>query len=127
MTTIGTEEGRNYARVNLKLVDQDKRSRSQKDLEKAIRKEIKPIPGIEGAFGFDRSVWVNLLGPDPDTMTIETAITDSKALTAPFVSSRTLKRHRSWTIAEYICEENNHNFVDSSGKAGIWTSRNQRH
>src|SRR4030095_8264955 len=30
---------------------------------------IKPIPGIEGAFGFDRSVWVNLLGPDPATMT----------------------------------------------------------
>jgi hypothetical protein len=56
---------------------------------------------------------------DPDTMTIETTITDSKALTAPFVSSRTLKRHRNWTIAEYICEENNHNFVDSSGKAGI--------
>jgi len=69
MTTIGTEEGRNYARVNLKLVDRDKRSRSQKELEKSIRKTIKPIPGIEGAFGFDRSVWVNLLGPDPATMT----------------------------------------------------------
>src|SRR5436190_6822118 len=69
MTTIGTEEGRNYARVNLKLVDLQHRSRSQKDLEKVIRKEIKPIPGIEGAFGFDRSVWVNLLGPDPATMT----------------------------------------------------------
>ena len=69
MTTIGTEEGRNYARVNLKLVDREQRARSQKDLEKAIRKEIKPIPGIEGAFGWDRSVWVNLLGPDPATMT----------------------------------------------------------
>ena len=69
MTTIGTEEGRNYARVNLKLVDREKRSRSQKELEKSIRKVIKPIPGIEGAFGFDRSVWVNLLGPDPGTMT----------------------------------------------------------
>jgi hydrophobic/amphiphilic exporter-1 (mainly G- bacteria), HAE1 family len=69
MTTIGTEEGRNYARVNLKLVDREKRSRSQKELERSIRKAIKPIPGIEGAFGFDRSVWVNLLGPDPATMT----------------------------------------------------------
>jgi len=56
---------------------------------------------------------------DPDTMSIETTITDPKALTAPFTSSRTLKRHRNWTIAEYICEENNHNFVDDSGKAGI--------
>jgi len=69
MTTIGTEEGRNYARVNLKLVDRDKRVRSQKELEQSIRQVIKPIPGIEGAFGFDRSVWVNLLGPDPATMT----------------------------------------------------------
>jgi len=56
---------------------------------------------------------------DPDTMAIETTITDPKALTAPYVSSRTLKRHRNWTIAEYICEENNLNFLDSSGKAGI--------
>jgi len=56
---------------------------------------------------------------DPDTMTIETTVTDPKALTAPYTSSRTLKRHRNWTIAEYICEENNHNFVDASGKAGI--------
>jgi multidrug efflux pump subunit AcrB len=69
MTTIGTDEGRNYARVNLKLVDREQRTRSQKEIEQLIRKEIKPIPGIEGAFGFDRPVWVNLLGPDPATMT----------------------------------------------------------
>jgi len=56
---------------------------------------------------------------DPDTMTIETTITDPEALTAPFVSSRTLRRHRDWTLAEYICEENNRNSVDQNGKAGI--------
>ncbi len=56
---------------------------------------------------------------DPDTMTIETTIADPEALTAPFVSSRTLRRHRNWTIAEYICEQNNRNSVDESGKAGI--------
>ena len=56
---------------------------------------------------------------DPDTMSIETTVTDPKALTAPFTSTRTLKRHRTWTIAEYICEENNRNFVDEKGKAGI--------
>ncbi len=69
MTTIGTEEGRNYARVNLKLADRNDRARSQKELERAIRAELKPIPGIELAFGFDRPVWVNLLGPDPETLT----------------------------------------------------------
>jgi hypothetical protein len=57
---------------------------------------------------------------DPDTLTIETAIVDPEALTMPYsMGSRTFKRHRSWTIAEYICEENNRNFVDNNGKAGI--------
>jgi len=56
---------------------------------------------------------------DPDTMTIETTVTDPEALAAPFTSTRTLKRHRGWTIAEYICEENNRNSVDANGKAGI--------
>jgi hydrophobe/amphiphile efflux-1 (HAE1) family protein len=69
MTTVGTEEGRNYARVNLKLVPRSQRSRSQKDVERAIRAALRPIPGIEPTFGFDRAVWVNLLGPDPAEMT----------------------------------------------------------
>ena len=56
---------------------------------------------------------------DPDTMTIETTITDPGALTAPWVSNSTLRRHRDWTIAEYICEENNRNSVDATGKAAI--------
>lgn len=57
---------------------------------------------------------------DPDTMTIETTIEDPLALTMPYsMGTRTLRRHRAWTIAEYICEENNRNFVDANGKAGI--------
>jgi len=56
---------------------------------------------------------------DPNTMSIETQVTDPEALTAPYVTNRILKRHRSWTIAEYICEQNNRNFVDKGGKAGI--------
>ena len=70
MTTVGSEEGRNYARVNLKLTDKAHRKRTQKEIEGAIRKQLKPIPGIELAFGFDRPVWVNLLGPDPEQLTI---------------------------------------------------------
>ena len=69
ITTVGTEEGRNYARINLRLTDRAKRSRSQKQVERSIRAALKPIPGIEPTFGFDRPVWVNLLGPDPQTMT----------------------------------------------------------
>jgi hypothetical protein len=56
---------------------------------------------------------------EPDTLAIETTITDPDVLRAPFVSTRTLRRHRNWTVAEYICEENNRNFMDASGKAGV--------
>jgi len=56
---------------------------------------------------------------DPNTMTIETTLTDPDVLTAPYTTTRTLKRHRTWTIAEYICEENNRNSVDQNGKAGV--------
>ncbi|HEY8622331.1 MAG TPA: efflux RND transporter permease subunit, partial [Casimicrobiaceae bacterium] len=69
MTTIGTQEGRNYARINLKLTDRADRKRTQKEVERAIRTALKPIPGLEPSFGFQPAVWVNLLGPDPATLT----------------------------------------------------------
>jgi hypothetical protein len=57
---------------------------------------------------------------DPDTLSVETTILDPVALTKPFsMGSRIFKRHRSWTISEYVCEENNRNFVDEKGKVGI--------
>jgi len=68
MTTVGTEDGRNYARVNLKLVERGKRARSQTQLEGLIREALKPVPGIELAIGYDRPIWFNLLGPDSDTL-----------------------------------------------------------
>jgi len=57
---------------------------------------------------------------DADTLGIETTISDPEALTQPYpMGARSFRRHRSWTIAEYICEENNRNFADQNGKAGI--------
>jgi hypothetical protein len=57
---------------------------------------------------------------DPDTLSVETTIVDPAALKAPYsMGNRIFKRHRTWTIAEYVCEENNRNFVDEKGKAGI--------
>jgi hypothetical protein len=56
----------------------------------------------------------------PDTMSIETTLIDPEAFTAPYsMGTRNLARHRTWTIAEYICEENNRNFVDDKGSAGV--------
>ena len=56
---------------------------------------------------------------NPNSMTIETTITDPVVLSAPYTTTSTLSRHRDWTITEYICEENNRNSVDNFGKAGI--------
>jgi hypothetical protein len=56
---------------------------------------------------------------DPDNMSIETTITDPIVLAAPYTTNSNLRRHREWTITEYICQENNRNSVDSTGKAGI--------
>ena len=80
MTTVGTDEGRNYARVNLKLVPRAQRGRTQKELEIAIRAVLRPIAGIELAVGFNRPIFVNVLGPDPETLSV--LIGDLKAKVA---------------------------------------------
>jgi len=56
---------------------------------------------------------------DPDTLTLTTTVDDPDALASPWTTSRTFKRHRDWTIAEYVCEQNNRNLVDPNGHAGI--------
>lgn len=76
--------------------------------------------GLSFPYGDQMRVSERFRLTDPDTLTIETTITDPEALKVPYsMGTRTYKRHRNWTIAEYICEENNRNFVDDKGKAGI--------
>ncbi len=55
----------------------------------------------------------------PDTLQIETTVHDPEALAKPWVTTRHYGRHRDWTIAEYICQQNNRNFTTDDGKAGI--------
>jgi hypothetical protein len=56
---------------------------------------------------------------DPKMLEITTTIDDPEALTKPFTRTITYARHRDWTLAEYICQQNNRNSVDASGKSGI--------
>jgi len=56
---------------------------------------------------------------DPDTLEVVTTVEDPEALTQPWVSSKEFKRHAAWTIAEYICEQNNRNVVSESGAAQV--------
>ena len=55
----------------------------------------------------------------PDRLEIETTITDPEALTKPLTRSAAYGRHRDWTLAEYVCQQNNRNFTTDDGKAGI--------
>jgi hydrophobe/amphiphile efflux-1 (HAE1) family protein len=72
-TTVGGQGsgfsvGRNQASINIGLVDRGERKRSQKDVEDAIRAQIAKIPGIEVSVGFDRPIFVTLLGSDSDVL-----------------------------------------------------------
>jgi hypothetical protein len=55
----------------------------------------------------------------PDVLTIETTVTDTEALTKPWTRTASYGRHRDWTLAEYVCQQNNRNFTTEDGKAGI--------
>jgi len=56
---------------------------------------------------------------DPKTLQITTTIDDPEALAKPWTRTISYARHPDWTLAEYICQQNNRNSVDASGKAAI--------
>jgi multidrug efflux pump subunit AcrB len=60
-TAIGFD-GRNTARINLRLVPRDERARSQKQVEEAIRARVARIPGVEMRVGWGGPIYVALLG-----------------------------------------------------------------
>lgn len=62
---------------------------------------------------------------EPDLLEIEVTIDDPEALAEPWVRVNRYARHSDWTIAEYICQENNRNFVTPDGQAGIDLSSNE--
>ena len=65
----GLATGRNQANLDIALVDRKLRKRSQTEVEDAIRGEIARIPGVEVSVGFNRPVWVTILGSDPEVLT----------------------------------------------------------
>lgn len=65
----GLATGRNQAMLNISLVERKARQRSQKEVEDAIRGAIQRIPGVELSVGFNRPIWVTILGTDPQVLT----------------------------------------------------------
>ncbi len=71
-TTIGESftGSRNGATLRIRLTRPSDRTRTQKEVEKAMRDAIRPIPGIQAALG-QRPIYVALLGPDPQVLETE--------------------------------------------------------
>ncbi|MEC5159713.1 efflux RND transporter permease subunit [Janthinobacterium sp. CG_S6] len=64
IATVGTEDGRNTARVDLKLSDVNAtRRRPQKALEALIRARLLPVAGITLSVG-DKPIFIAILGTD---------------------------------------------------------------
>jgi HAE1 family hydrophobic/amphiphilic exporter-1 len=69
-TNVGTDDGKNYARINLKLSERKHtHRRSQKELEKAIRAKLATIAGIELSVGYNKPIFISILGPDAGKLT----------------------------------------------------------
>ncbi len=69
-TNVGTDDGTNYARINLKLSERKiTHRRSQKELEKVIRAKLASIAGIELSVGYNKPIFISILGPDAQKLT----------------------------------------------------------
>jgi len=55
----------------------------------------------------------------PDTLEDRITLTDPKAYSQPFTTTRIYKNHPDWTIGEYVCEENNRNKIQDNGVTGF--------
>jgi len=89
-TTIGdTGSGlRNSAVLSLQLVKPHERKLSQREVEKAIRKALEPIPGIEVTLG-NRPIFVSLLGPEPAVLEAEVLKLQARVAKVPGIADLT--------------------------------------
>ncbi len=67
-TGIGTDGTRNTANLGLKLLPRSERSRSQRQLEEAIRARVASIPGVDLKVGWNTPIYVALLGNNDSEM-----------------------------------------------------------
>ena len=68
-TTVGTDNGRNTADINLKLVDNKVfKRRSQKAIEKDLRQRVSQIAGLELSVGWGKPIYIAILGAEADKL-----------------------------------------------------------
>ncbi len=65
-TWVGGAGQRNQAWLNISLKPRAERQRSQKQVEEALREMIAKVPGTDASVGFNRPIYVAILGSDPE-------------------------------------------------------------
>jgi multidrug efflux pump subunit AcrB len=65
-TWIGGAGQRNQAWLNIALKPRKERKRSQKQVEEHVRAQIAKIPGTDASVGFNRPIYVAILGSDAE-------------------------------------------------------------
>lgn len=88
VTTVGTDEGKNYARIMLRLTDLKQQPRpSQQDIEKAVRDRLARMAGIELMIqGNNQPVFISILGPDTGKLTTLSQELMAKLATIPGIA-----------------------------------------
>ena len=76
-----------------------------------------PITAIAPGIGHGEKMHVHerMWLEAPDTLRIETTITDPDVLTEPFVQQLAFRKQPTWDIREYVCEENNRLVSEGNG------------
>ena len=65
-TWVGGAGQRHQAWLNIRLTDRAERERSQKQVEDAIRDALAGIPGTDASLGFNRPIYIAILGSDAE-------------------------------------------------------------
>jgi len=87
-----------------------------------ILPETSPMQGIVG-HSDQFKVTERIRLEDPDTLAIETTVQDPAVFLEPYTTTSRYARHKDWHIYEYVCAQNNHDFVDEHGNAGFSLER----
>ena len=67
-TFVGGAGQRNQAWLNIALKPRSERGRSQKQVEDGMRAQLASMPGLDISVGFDRPIYVAILGSDPELL-----------------------------------------------------------
>jgi hypothetical protein len=88
----------------------------------AILPETSPLAGINGhSDKFRVTERIRLI--EPDVLEITTTREDPEVFLEPYTTTAHYQRHRDWKIMEYICAQNNRDFVDEQGNPGFRLDR----